>query len=352
MKRRNQNNSNNGKITIEDVARYAGVSISTVSRVMNNNYHHISDETKQKVLNAITELDYRPNALAKGLKQMKTNAIGVILSNLQNPFWLKVLEGIEDTCQEAGYSLMILNSRDNLKKEENNVKEFLTRQLDGIIINPSNGENPIFHDLIRQEFPLIFLNRKVVGLSADTVVVDNVQGSMLAIDHLIKLNKKRIAIFLYPTNGISPRIERIEGYKKGHLKHGLDLDHSLIRIVNNKNDCIEQIKLLLEDERKIDAIFSTNNMLTLEILDALDYLGVKVPDKIGVLGYDETEWSKHLNPALTTIKQPAYEMGRGAAERLIKIIDLKIKNEKWVPEVIQYKPSLIVRRSCGEPEYF
>ncbi|MGI2328229.1 LacI family DNA-binding transcriptional regulator [Planococcus sp. YIM B11945] len=348
MKPRDQLTPQKRKITIEDVAKAAGVSISTVSRVMNNNYHHMAEETKQKVLDAISALDYRPNALAKGLKQMKTNSIGLILANLQNPFWLLVLEGIEDACQEAGYSLLILNSRDDIEKEGNNVKEFLMRQLDGMIINPADGENALFNVLVDEQFPLVFLNRKVAGLNADTVVVDNVRGTTLAINHLVSLNKKKIAIFLYPTSGISPRLERIEGYKKALTEHGLEVDDSLIKIVENKDDCLEHIKQLFAGDEKPDAIFSTNNMLTLVILDALGELGIKVPEDISLLGYDETEWSKHLSPPLTTIKQPAYEMGRGAAERLIQSIKTNRQEEQWEPETIQFEPSLVVRRSCGE----
>lgn len=347
MKDTNLTASPKRKITIEDVARHAGVSISTVSRVMNNS-DYIAEDTKQKVLDTIISMDYRPNALAKGLKQMKTNSIGLILSDLQNPFWLAVLEGIEDACQRAGYSLLILNSRDDTEKEGRNVKEFLMRQLDGIIINPASEENPLFGALSSEKFPLVFLNRKVMGIQADTVVVDNIKGTMLAIDHLIRLNKKKIAIFLYPANGISPRLERIEGYKKAIAAHGLEVEDRLIRIVETKNDCLEHMKQLLEGDDRPDAILSTNNMLTLVILDVLGELGIKVPEDIGLLGYDETEWSKHLNPPLTTVKQPAYEMGSRAAERLFGAIQAKRQGEVQVAETVQLEPSLVIRQSCGE----
>ena len=335
------------KLTIEDVARQAGVSISTVSRVMNNT-DYIADATRKKVEQAIAALDYRPNALARGLKQMKTDSIGLILSDLQNPFWLMVLEGIEDACQEAGYSLLILNSRDDAEKESKNIKEFLMRQLDGIIINPASSANPLFPALAAEAFPLIFLNRRVKGIEVDTVVADNIKGTMLAVSHLAALGKKRIAIFLYPANGISPRQERLEGYKQALAAHGLAIEPELIRIVESTEDCLSAMRAMNAASGKPDAILSTNNRLTLEILDALGKLNLAVPQDIALLGYDETEWSKHLNPPLTTIRQPAYEMGHAAAERLILAIAAKRRGEAMQPETVQLEPSLVVRQSCGE----
>lgn len=335
------------KLTIEDVARQAGVSISTVSRVMNKT-DYIADATRKKVQDAIDALDYRPNALARGLKQMKTDSIGLILSDLQNPFWLMVLEGIEDACQEAGYSLLILNSRDDPEKEGKNIKEFLMRQLDGIIINPASDDNPLFPALVAQAFPLVFLNRRVKGVEVDTVVADNIKGTMLAVSHLAALRKKRIAIFLYPANGISPRQERLEGYKQAVAAHGLEADPELIKIVESKEDCLAAMQQLFAGSGKPDAILSTNNRLTLEILEALGLLNIAVPQDIALLGYDETEWSKHLNPPLTTIRQPAYAMGREAAERLILAIGAKRQGVARQPETVQLEPSLVVRQSCGE----
>lgn len=335
------------KLTIEDVAREAGVSISTVSRVMNNT-DYIADATRKKVEQAIVALDYRPNALAKGLKGMKTNSLGLILSDLQNPFWLTVLEGIEDACQRAGYSLLILNSRDDTEKESKNIKEFLMRQLDGIIINPASSANSLFPALAAENFPLVFLNRKVDGIDADTVVADNFKGTMLAISHLAALGKKRIALFLYPANGISPRQERLEGYKQALAANGFRVEPQLIRVVENTADCLAAIKAMDAEGGKPDAILSTNNKLTLEILDALGKLNLAVPQDIALLGYDETEWSKHLNPPLTTIRQPAYEMGREAAERLILAIASKRQGVNRQPETVQLEPTLVVRQSCGE----
>jgi len=332
------------KVTIGDVAKKAGVSKSTVSRVLNQNYDYITEETREKVLKAVEELDYRPNALAKGLKQMKTNMLGVVLANLQNPFWSKVMEGIEDICQSCGYSLLIANSRDKMEKEIENMKSFMVRQVDGIIVNPTQEENPFFRVLIERKFPVLFMNRRVKNVSANMVLMNNIKGASLAVEHLLSLGKRKIALFLYPPQGVSPRMERMEGFKKAMSMHRQKVQQSWIRIVRDKEDCRREIRDLFQNSRP-DAIFSTNSVLTLQIFEVLNELECKVPRDIAVLGYDETEWAKHLDPPLTTIQQPAYEMGRVAAERLIQMIRGERAAE---PSTILLEPTLIVRKSCGE----
>jgi LacI family kdg operon repressor/LacI family transcriptional regulator len=332
------------KVTIGDVAKKAGVSRATVSRVLNQNYHYISDETRERVLRAIEEMDYRPNALAKGLKQMKTNMLGVVLSNLQNPFWSKVMEGIEDTCQNYGYSLLIANSREDMEKEIENMKSFMERQVDGIIVNPTREENPFFQTLIERNFPVLFMNRKVKNGFANMVLMNNIRGAYLGVEHLVKLGKRNIALFIYPPQGVSPRLERIEGYKSAMSMHKLEVQPSWIRIVRNKEECKNELRDLFQNSR-VDAIFSTNSVLTLQIFEVLKELAYKVPQDVAVLGYDETEWAKHLDPPLTTVQQPAYEMGRVSAERLIQMIRGEQSAE---PSTILLEPTLIVRQSCGE----
>jgi len=336
------------KVTIGDVAKRAGVSKATVSRVLNRNYHYIADETREKVLRAIEELDYRPNALAKGLKQMKTHMLGVVLSNLQNPFWSKVMEGIEDICQSYGYSLLIANSRDNAEKETENLRSFMERQVDGMIVNPTREENPFFRVLMERKVPVIFINRTVKNVSANMVLVNNIKGAFLGVEHLLGLGKRKIALFLHPPYGVSPRMEHMEGFMRAISQHRQRVERSWIRIVRDKEDCKREIRDLFQNGRP-DAIFSTNSLLTLQILEALKESGYRVPRDIAVLGYDETEWAKHLDPPLSTVQRPAYDMGRVAAERLIRMIR---KEHAAEPSAIMLEPTLIVRQSCGEAASF
>ena len=335
------------RITIDDVAKKAGVSKSTVSRILNGNYGQNTKETIDKVLKVIEELDYRPNALAKGLKAMKTNVIGIVLSNLQNPFWTKVLDGVEDTCKSQGYNLMICNSNEEAKTEEEHIRAFQMRQVDGMIIHPTIKNLTLYEQLKQDKFPFITINRKIYGQNFDMVVVDNIIGGKMAVEHLIKLGKRKIAIFLYPIDGISPRMERLTGYKDALNHAGITIEDELIQIVNEEPGSVrDAVKALLKSSNKPDAIFSTNNMMTLEVMEGIKELGLSIPDDVSIVGYDETVWSKHLDPPLTTVNQPAYKMGQLAAERLISLIESADTSERNT-ETISLVPNLIIRESCG-----
>jgi DNA-binding LacI/PurR family transcriptional regulator len=335
------------KLTIADVAKMAKVSKSTVSRIMNGNFEQNTEETVKRVLKVIEELDFKPNALARSLKSTKTNIIGIILSNLQNPFWANVLEGVEDTCHQLGYNLMIFNSNDKAELEEEHFSSFDSRQLDGMLVNPTLKNIELYQKFTSNGFPFVAINRKIYGMDVNTITVNNIEGAKLAVNHLIASGRKKIAIFLYPPDGVSPRIERLEGYKHALIENGIEIDPSLIQIINEKKGEVEAaVRELLTRSNPPDAIFSTNSLMTLEVLEGINKMKKKIPDDIALVGYDETVWSKYLNPSLTTVKQPAYEMGEIAARRLIQMIKSK-KDGKIEPEIVSLAPSLIIRDSCG-----
>jgi DNA-binding LacI/PurR family transcriptional regulator len=335
------------KLTIADVAKMAKVSKSTVSRIINGNYDQNTEETVKRVLKVVEELDYKPNALARSLKLTKTNIIGIILSNLQNPFWANVLEGVEDTCHNLGYNLMIFNSNDNAALEEEHFRSFDSRQLDGMLVNPTLKNIELYQKFTSNGFPFVALNRKIYGMDVNTITCNNMEGAKLAVNHLVATGRRKIAIFLYPPEGVSPRIERLEGYKHALTENGIDVDPSLIQIINEKKGEVEAaVRELLTRDNPPDAIFSTNSLMSLEVLEGINKMQKKIPVDIALVGYDETIWSKYLNPSLTTVKQPAYEMGEMAATRLIQMIEAK-KGIKIEPEIVSLGPSLIIRDSCG-----
>ncbi|KGM45658.1 LacI family DNA-binding transcriptional regulator [Neobacillus niacini] len=336
------------KLTIADVAKMAKVSKSTVSRIINGNYEQNTEETVKRVLKVIEELDYKPNALARSLKLTKTNIIGIILSNLQNPFWANVLEGVEDTCHHLGYHLMIFNSNDNAALEEEHFRSFESRQLDGMLVNPTLQNIELYQKFTNNGFPFVAINRKIYGMDVNTITVNNIEGAKLAVNHLITSARKKIAIFLYPPDGVSPRIERLEGYKQALTENGIEIDPSLIEVINEKKGEVEEaVRKLLTRSNPPDAIFSTNSLMTLEVLEGINKINRKIPDDIALVGYDETVWSKYLNPSLTTVKQPAYEMGEMAARKLIQMIESKKDRKKIASEIVSLAPSLIIRDSCG-----
>ncbi|MDD9269380.1 LacI family DNA-binding transcriptional regulator [Paenibacillus sp. GCM10023248] len=333
------------KVTIDDVAKMAGVSKTTVSRILNGNYSQATEETKERVLKIIRDLNYRPNPMARGLKQMRTNIIGIVLSNLSNPFWSRVLEGVEDTCRLSGYSLMVCNSNEDSEREAGLIEGLQMRQVDGIIVNPTVNNKELYTEIVQKKYPLLVINRRISDLDVDDVVVDNMQGARLAVEHFIQMGRRRPVCFVYEPEGISTWQERILGFQEAMRDNGLEVtEQSVIRVENAAGRAKKSALDFFRQEPDADAIFSTNNMMTLEILEGLKELGIEVPGRIALIGYDETVWAKHLNPPLTTIEQPAYEMGRIAAKNLIQRIGSKTVRK---PKHVVLKPNLIARSSSG-----
>jgi DNA-binding LacI/PurR family transcriptional regulator len=332
------------RVTIDVVAQKAGVSKTTVSRILNGNYSQATEETKQRVQEVIRQLNYHPNPMARGLKQMKTNIIGIVLSNLSNPFWAIVLEGVEDTCRLAGYSLMICNSSEDSTREAELFEDFQLRQVDGIIVNPTVNNKDLFEELERKQYPLVAINRKIEGINIDYVVADNIKGAKLAVNHFVENGRKNIVAFVYQPNGVSTWSERVAGFKEALSDHGIAVhERSVIEVQHGTGKAKEAVVEYFKSS-KADAVFSTNNMMTLEILEGFKELNIRVPEDVALIGYDETVWAKHLNPPLTTVKQPAYEMGVIAAKNLIKKIQSKTKRK---PKIAVLEPELIIRQSCG-----
>jgi len=333
------------RVTINDVAKKAGVSKTTVSRILNGNFTQMTEETKQRVLNVIKELDYRPNALARGLKSMRTNVIAIVLSNLKNPFWVNVLEGVEDTCRKLNYQLMICNTNEDSQLERAHIEALRMRQVDGIIVNPTVDNHEFFSKLAESSFPFVMINRRLEGIRANHIVMDNRLGGRLVTEHFLKLGRHKIAVFVYRAKGVSTWSDRVAGYKEALLAHGFSETDFRIVEVEQGSGCAKEAAILYCRARdRPDAIFSTNNMMTLEIMEGIQELGLNIPGQIALIGYDETVWSRHMVPPLTTVSQPAYEMGKLATERLIKLINSKRRPK---PQTVTLHPHLIIRQSCG-----
>ncbi|WP_078555264.1 LacI family DNA-binding transcriptional regulator [Bacillus alkalicellulosilyticus] len=336
------------KITIGDVAERANVSKTTVSRILNGNYAHTTEETRMRVLKAIKELDYRPNALAKGLKSMRTNVIGIMLSNLKNPFWTTVLEGVEDTCHELGYNLMICNTNENPEAEEEYIKELQMRQVDGIVVNPTVKNQELYKKLVDSKYPLVVINRRIPNLETNNVIMNNIKGAYSAVEHLLHNGRKKVAVVVYATDYVSTWKERLEGYCLAMLRHGFSKEEFRILELEQETDSQEEsIIHFLQTYPDTDAIFSTNNMITLHVLGALRSLTLHIPNDVALISYDETIWAQHLEPPLTTVRQPGYHMGKMAAQILIQTMSKEGSESKAPPATIVLEPELIIRKSCG-----
>ena len=333
-------------ITINDVAAKAGVSKSTVSCYLNGRYESMSAETRDRIAAVIADLEFRPNALARSLKQKRTHTIAAIVANILNPFSTSVIRGAEDCCKKAGMNLILCNADDDPSKEKEYVEMLLSKQVDGLIINTTGFNSPYIKD-VSGSTPIVLIDRKVPEIQCDTVAVNGVAGSLLAMEHLIRLGHRRIAMLTLPYKGLSPREERVQGYKQAMERFNLGDDPALLIETEADEDAVaSHLQRLVRVNNKPSAIFGANNLMTMTVIKAIKKLGLSIPSDFAVIGFDDWEWAPLIEPPVTVVAQPAYEMGEKAAATLLKRIKSGKPNRK--PVLIVYEPTLIVRQSCGE----
>ncbi|ERN51884.1 substrate-binding domain-containing protein [Alkalihalophilus marmarensis] len=308
------------KVTMMDVAKEANVSKSTVSQYINKRYDYMSVETKKRIKEAIEKLGYQPNYIAKSLKQKKTSTIGVIVANILHSFSTQVIRAVEDYCHEHDFHVIVCNADDDPEKEKKYVEMLQAKQVDGLIVFPTGGNVELFQQMVEQNFPLVFVDRRIEGLDVPSILLDNKKAITLAVEHLLERNYKRIGI-ITPSliRKITPRIERIQGYKDALEKHGLELNEQYIKSVDVPL-MKDTVKEMLELPEPPDALLAGNDLALMEVLKLVKEEGLEVPSKLAIVGVDDVSFASLFNPSLTTIAQPAFEMGTDAAERLLNRI--------------------------------
>ncbi len=332
-------------VTLQDVARAAGVSSATVSRVLNDS-GKVSPTTRQRVEAAIRRLGFRPSRVARRLRirSGRSNILGLMIPDIQNPFFSDVARGVEDYAFAHEYAVILCSSDEQAIKQNFYLHTMRSEAVDGIILPPIPGEESVVEHLALQEgLPVVCLDRRLSTPHLDTVVVDNRQGAYEAVSRLIALGHRRIGI-ITGLPGLSTSNERLEGYLKALTENDIPVEDKLIREGNSKYDGgLLQAAALLEMPRPPTALFPCNNMMTLGALEAIHRAGVRVPEALSIIGFDDIPWAPSLNPPLTTVRQPGYELGRCAAEMLLQ----RIAEPKRSPTQIMLQPELIVRKSCG-----
>ncbi|HDC92269.1 LacI family transcriptional regulator [Candidatus Acetothermia bacterium] len=327
--------------TIKDVARLAGVSVATVSHVINGT-RPVSPETAAKVWKAIKELDYHPNAVARSLRTRVTHVIGVVVSDITNPFFATLVRGAEDAAIEAGYSLIVCNSDEDLGKEDLYVNMLRRRRMDGLLIAPvRDGASPAVRELSQSGMPFVFVDRKAKGIEADAVLSDNFRGAYLATNHLIERGHERIGVVL-GIPGATTTEERYAGYRAALEEAGIEEDRELVVFGEYRASggyrCTRE---LLARRRPPTAIFSTNNLMTLGVLKALFAAGIRIPRGMAVIGFDDLEWAEMAQPPLTVVTQRPYEIGN----RAVKLLLERLGGRRDEPREIRVPVDLIVRGS-------
>jgi len=330
---------------MKDVAELAGVSASTVSHVLNGT-RKVSEDTRERVRLAIEELGYEPNLLAKSLKVSRTFTIGLLISDIQNPFFTSVIRGAEDVALSRGYHLFLCNTDEDPNREDEYVRELSKKRVDGLIVASSASRRNHTLQLRLEDVPFVFMDREVEGIEADTVSVDNRLGMRLIAEHLTQLGHERVGMVSGPLEKSSGH-ERYHGLRDALADLGLPLHDSLVRFgdfrVSGGREAAEELLRLPEPPT---ALVVSNNQMTLGALLAVRELGLRVPDEVSVVSFDDMEWAPLANPPLTALAQPTYEMGATAARMLLDKIEKKATGS---PSKLFMEPELMVRGSTGSP---
>lgn len=332
-------------MTIKDVAKKAKVSTATVSRVINNKTEGITEEMRQHVQKVIDEMGYKPSHLARGMVTKKTYTIGLVIQDIRNPFFPKMVSGVEKVAYEKGYMVLLCNTDEDLNREKEYISILREKRVDGIIITVSNGKDKDYiTNLIAGDIPFVFLDE--IAEDVYCVCVNNEIGAYEATKHLIELGHEHIACLSGPDTSIT-NLNRVKGYKKALVEAGLSINEELILKGSYKADSgYSNTEKILKDFSHITAIFCANDFNALGAYEAVVGHGKKVPEDISIVGFDDILDIPANNFAFTSVSQPTYEMGQAAATMLIDIINKKELKES----VITFEPKLISRDSTASPK--
>ncbi|MGE5599736.1 MAG: LacI family DNA-binding transcriptional regulator [Bacteroidota bacterium] len=329
-------------VSIQEVARRAGVSASTVSRALSGKAA-VRPETKRRVLQAVRELDYRPNVLAKSLKEGKSRTIGLIIPNIHHLVFPAAVRGVSDVARKHGYTVVLCNTDEDLGTERAHVENLTGRLVDGLIFSTATQESTHLLSLKERGYPIVLMIRYFSD-ELDTVMVDNFRGAYEATRFLLARGYREIALI----NGkleLDLYRQRLAGYRAALAEGGLPAEDDLVvNATVGWEDGYRAVQTIYERGRRPDAFFGTSDPKALGVLKALKDRGVRVPEDVAVMGYDNLEMAELSDPPLTTMAQPFYEVGRRAAERLIKLIERKRRSK---PAVERLETRLLVRRSVG-----
>jgi LacI family transcriptional regulator len=327
-------------ITLRMVAEKAGVSVNTASRAINNK-PDINQETKKRIFKVAQELGYVRNNTAVALRTKKTGTVGVVIEDNRNPFYAEVLNGMEVAAREKNYHIIFANTQRDYKKEEEAINLLLAKRVDGLLIAPVQDRDDDINSLVKANIPFVVVGRDFENIELDAVYNDEVKGGFLATEYLIKKGHKRIALidgFLYK----SPAKGRLEGYKKALKKYGISIDDALVSVGDiDVKDGYERTRQMLEKDLDFTAIFAYNDMMAFGAMQAIREKGLRIPEDIGLVGYDDIPFCSLMDPALTTIRLKKQELGIES----VKLLLSHINGNRKKPKKIRLDVDIIVRKT-------
>jgi DNA-binding LacI/PurR family transcriptional regulator len=333
-------------LTISDIAKLAGVSRATVSGVLNNS-PTVSERTKTKVLAIIEKHNYRPNAIARALALKQTGVIGLLVKDISNPLYSQIAMGVEELCVDNNYSVIMGNTNTQPERELSKINLLKRRQVDGLILLPVQKGVDMGHlwELRKENYPFVLL-AEVPGIQADLVRADDEKGAFEAVDHLIKLGRRRIGYICGPETAMASD-RRLEGYRRALIENNLVPREDLVITCGWRLEHGYQAGLRLREGNNPmpDALFCYNDSVALGLIRALTEGQIDVPDDVAVVGFDDAPTSGFLETALTTVAQPAHRIGYRAAQVLLDRIHAKNNSSPF--QSIFLETHLVVRESCG-----
>jgi LacI family transcriptional regulator len=332
--------------SISDVARESGVSIFTVSAVINNK-SHVGKNLRERVEDAIRKLNYRPNLIARSLIKQKTQTLGMIVPDIANPFFPMVVRGAEDAALKHGYNLLLCNSDDTLAKEESAIELLLSKRVDGILLTKASGDfSPGLRQIIKAgNIPFVLVMRTYPELTKDAVITDDYQGAYDAVCHLARAGRRRIGLISGPLK-ISNAKERWRGFREALEANHLSYEPTLVAEGDYRIESGFRAGHALLSRRP-DGIYVANHLMTIGLLKAVDEMGLRCPEDFGLVSFDDYPWLSVFHPRLTTVELPKHQLGSEATELLVR----RINGDRETPVLKKLPTELRIRESCGFAQF-
>ncbi|MCT2591037.1 LacI family transcriptional regulator [Streptomyces sp. N2-109] len=329
--------------SIKDVAARAGISVATVSRVLNN-HPAVRPATRDRVLAAITELGYRPNGVARSLRTHQTHTLGLVISDVLNPFFTALARAVEDQARDQGYSVIIGNADEQPELQDHHVRSLLDRRIDGLLVSPTDDSSPLLAEVARSGVPVVFLDRWIPGVDVPVIRAAGSSAVHDLVAHLYGLGHRRIAIIAGPSNTTTGN-ERVIAFREALDSHGLAApdryqQHGDYQAASGRRAAARFLDL----HDPPTAVFAADNLMALGAMDEIRHRGLRVPDDIALAAFDDIPWFLHTDPPLTAIAQPTGALGHAGVRALIDLLDGRATDSVTLPA------RLVPRRSCGESE--
>ncbi|ARF65335.1 LacI family transcriptional regulator [Streptomyces violaceoruber] len=326
---------------IKDVAAEAGVSVATVSRVLNG-HPSVSQEARTRVLAAVEALGYRPNAVARSLRTAQTRTLGLVISDVLNPYFTELARFVEEEARALGYSVIIGNADERPDLQDHHVRTLIDRRIDGLLVSPADGGTPLLRDVALSGTPMVFVDRWIPGIDVPVVRADGTGAVRDLVAHLHGLGHRRLAIIAGPA-ATTTGDERVEAFRGALRDHGLALPDAYIGQGDFQAASGRRAtEGFLELAKPPEVVFAADNLMALGALDAIRARGLRVPDDIALAAFDDIPWFVHTGPPITAVAQPTADLARAAVRALADRI------EGRTPQSVTLPARLVVRRSCGE----